>query len=624
MLLLPISPAMPGYGLDMSWKMALNESVAHHMRFGTDIIFTFGPYASLYTHLYHPKLFLFTILGSLSLASSFVMALLLIIPWQKFHGRLSVLMVPFVILVLFFPLKDGFFLLYPWVYLIFYIVYVNSEIRKNNIPVWIWQIIRFGLIFNLALISLIKGTFAIACWISITLTCFYALSRKRFRDGGFLIGSYLCCLCLLWKLAGQQLFDLPVFFIAIKEVVAGYSDAMSISGVQSEIIIYGLLSASTFATIQTLRIQTKSRLFIFAGIGMALFLFFKAGFVRHDGHAMIAASGLLGIVFLIYILRGSIATLVLLFLAAGFYADIIWHYTKIAPLALGKEFVSRVAAVPEASTNLLWHYAALNKQYKTALDNIRREGPLPGVTGTADIISYGQGRLVAAGIQYRPRPVIQSYSAYTPYLMKKNADFLKGSKAPDNIFFAVEPIDGRLPALEDGELWLVLIDRYEFVAQRGDIAHFRLRSSSFVVPANAMTKDLGGAVTKLGGKVVLPQAPFPLWVEIKVQSTWLGHIRNAFFKLPELEIVITTTDGAKHPYRYIASMGESGFLLSPLIKSSDDFVVLALGQANRARMKHVKSIQINEVGSWQGVWRRPWINLHFFGIPALGNEQRPS
>ncbi|MBS1212494.1 MAG: hypothetical protein H6R26_1111, partial [Proteobacteria bacterium] len=53
-VLVPLSPGMPGAGLDPSWVLGMNEAVARGMAIGTEIIFTFGPYASVYTRQYHP------------------------------------------------------------------------------------------------------------------------------------------------------------------------------------------------------------------------------------------------------------------------------------------------------------------------------------------------------------------------------------------------------------------------------------------------------------------------------------------------------------------------------------------------------------------------------------------
>lgn len=54
LLLFRPPPIFPTVGLVPSYGYALNEAVARHFVFGRDIIFTFGPFASVSTQLYNP------------------------------------------------------------------------------------------------------------------------------------------------------------------------------------------------------------------------------------------------------------------------------------------------------------------------------------------------------------------------------------------------------------------------------------------------------------------------------------------------------------------------------------------------------------------------------------------
>ena len=65
---------MPESGLE-SWVLALNQAVAQGLRFGTDVVFTFGPYATVYTRNYHPATDGLMIFGSLYLALCFSLAI---------------------------------------------------------------------------------------------------------------------------------------------------------------------------------------------------------------------------------------------------------------------------------------------------------------------------------------------------------------------------------------------------------------------------------------------------------------------------------------------------------------------------------------------------------------------
>ncbi|MDE2420815.1 MAG: hypothetical protein KGO49_06480 [Gammaproteobacteria bacterium] len=66
-ILVPLNPDMPISGLDPSWKFAINQAVVQKLKIGQDAIFTFGPYASIYTRMYHPNLDNLMIFGGLFL-----------------------------------------------------------------------------------------------------------------------------------------------------------------------------------------------------------------------------------------------------------------------------------------------------------------------------------------------------------------------------------------------------------------------------------------------------------------------------------------------------------------------------------------------------------------------------
>src|SRR5579871_1126810 len=78
--------------LDESWVMALNVAVARHLRFGKDIVFTFGPYASIFTRSFHPATDRLMIFGSLLLAIGYEIGLLYLARGHRIYGLLALLL----------------------------------------------------------------------------------------------------------------------------------------------------------------------------------------------------------------------------------------------------------------------------------------------------------------------------------------------------------------------------------------------------------------------------------------------------------------------------------------------------------------------------------------------------
>jgi hypothetical protein len=181
--------------------------------------------------------------------------------------------------------------------------------------------------------------------------------------------------------------------------------------------------------------------------------------------------------------------------------------------------------------------------------------------------------LLANDPDWAPRPIPQSYSAYTPALARKNADHLLGPSAPANIFFSIEPIDGRLPALDDGPSWPILLSRYDVAGLRGGMAILRRTSPA---PSPIAEDRLQEGIFQLGQSIALPtDAPW-IWARPDVEPTWLGRIASFVYKPPPLRIAFQFADGHASDFRYIAAIGRAGFLAAPLVVTTRDFVALGL------------------------------------------------
>ena len=86
---------------------------------------------------------------------------------------------------------------------------------------------------------------------------------------------------------------------------------------------------------------------------------------------------------------------------------------------------------------------------------------------TIDVLNFSQDEVLREHLNYRPRPVFQSYSAYTPALLRRNLQFYEKKKAPRFIFARLQSVDERYPAQDDSLLLEELPRRYE-IRRRAD------------------------------------------------------------------------------------------------------------------------------------------------------------
>lgn len=62
---------MPSDGLDGSWVLAINHTVSQGFSFGSDIIFTYGPFSGIITKAYHPTTEQLVLIGATALGTTY-------------------------------------------------------------------------------------------------------------------------------------------------------------------------------------------------------------------------------------------------------------------------------------------------------------------------------------------------------------------------------------------------------------------------------------------------------------------------------------------------------------------------------------------------------------------------
>ena len=605
----PFQPIFPTAGLDNSWMFALNQAVAQKLVFGTDIVLTYGPYASMYTRLYHPATDHLMVWGNVFLCAGY--ALLLI--WFTRGMNLFRLLV-FVLFVAGYQYsRDAPYLFYPLLLALFTYRITLGESHRHKLNLSTAS--RWGLLLPLAglgLLPLTKGSLLPLSALTAVLCGAVLWIRGERLLACLFVTIPAASLALFWAISGQPILALPAFLIRMNTVVSGYTDAMSASGKAAEWILYLLAAAMVLRAIASNRLAPKeSTAFLCASVALFLFVCFKGGFVRHDGHALIAGTSIVMCSLLTTALMEKRAAMTVAFalsLISGIYTDT--RYVKSSVSSLTGNLLGTYSSMWEGIRMRLFEPSTLPASFDAGLAAIRKEFPIPELPGTTDTYSYHQSELLASGNRWSPRPTIQSYAAYAPSLLQLNEAHLQGDRSPDHIMFAVEPIDGRLPALEDGLSWPSLIENYSIERVdnmkrfSGEIAYLKKLKAR---GRDTTATEISSATHNLGEEVILPETPGNLFAEIGVRPTWAGRALSTLFKLPHLNISVTFDDGRERNFRFVASMGGSRFLLSPLVENTSDFIFLASGQDGYFAGKHVRNIRLYvNRGSW-GLWNSSYL-----------------
>lgn len=581
LLLVPVVGLLPDARLDLSWPYTLADAAARHLPFGRDVVFTFGPLAPIYTRFFLPDQRLAFALLKTILVVAFGLATVAI---GRRSTRWLALALPLLIANLY--LADAFFLVAPW--LIVPLATASWRDRRLHGAC----LVAFSVVLGPLL--LVKGTLAVPIAVSIG-TAALVMSRRSWIEAVALPAAAAASAVTAWLAVGQHLVDLPYYLRRESYIAGGYTDAMSSFGDPGEILTY--LAAAAVLLIGQVVPRRGPGMPTLAG-AVLLFVAFKSGFVRHDGHAMIAASTLALLGFLLFLFRGGIGAGIGLLASLAAWFVIGSHYWPVDP---GSDWDRMTGALSEALVEIRTEAEdpdGFRRSFERAKAVLAEAAALPPTDGTVDLYPNSQALLLAAGRDYDPRPVFQSYSAYTPELAFLNARHLEGPHAPNTAFFAVEPLDGRYPALEDGPSWPALLGLYRFRTYAGSYAV--LDRADGASPAT-IDRPFPSERHAFGESITLPQGVPFAWAKMEFHPTPLGRIVSMLFKLPLLRMDVTTADGKTSTFRLIAGMARAGFLLSPTVSSAQDFVALRSTATDARAGQRVTSVTVNQDGRY-GLW----------------------
>ena len=643
-VLVPLNPLLPSSGLDPSWVFTLNEAVAKGWVFGRDIIFTFGPYASIYSKTYHPGTDPLMLWGSLLLSLCYAISLFLLAKTMRLLWTLAYV----VFITGFLYTQDVIF--FSYLLILILVIYRFSLLKE--LPSRFAHVIFPACFLTLGLLPIVKGSFLPICSVTILL-CALLLWHGKYKILAYtalffpIIGGVL-----FWIFAGQPLSALPAYFINMSDIISGYTEAMAVKGNNREIILYVFTSAFILCAIALNKFNTSMYKYsLIFGFAFFLFAAFKIGFIRHDAHAAVVAAPFIVIVALllmtIKIKENILITAIILSIVTWGYIDHNHLHTSTNTL-----LQNALNSYSNIKTGLKIRFSKkekLKNRFQKRLQGMQQECPLiEELVGSSDIYSYRQSQLLSAAKECAFRPIFQSYSAYTPKLAQFNENYIRTKHAPDNILFRLEPIDGRLPSLEDGFSWPILIQNYsaekiiddlillkkkatipkdfqEIKIDHKEHIHrviqnlasgnvgasdlqqaqpFAKQGMCKHMPDAASCKDedandangqiLNRDVYNLEETVILPEITHGLFAKIELNQTLLGKIRSTLFKPTELYIHLNFINGKTVRYRFISTMARSRFLISPLVETASDFFALSKSPTDGYHLKDklVKSFRI--------------------------------
>ncbi len=599
--------------LDQSWLQGLGYAFKQHWQAGIDYVFTFGPlgYLSHPTTPYDSDLFY------------------LVVSWQIISGFCFALI--FLLMASTLPSKIDKFIYFSLVVILLSAFAYDARYHLGMVAITLllisrWSVLNTQPFFRdlsvvawllfLATISLTKFSYFIlilAAIFSVSVVVGWRSSRLAallipITFGAMVIG--------IWLMAGQSLTNLPTFLQTSLAITNGYSEAMVIGYNLTEIklaigislLITGL--TITFAWSKPFQLE---RGLISSLILLDLFLVWKAGFVRHDTHSLIFFTVTTVIPFLIQIDKERTAVAQWIFYTLR-YLTVVLALGGLLFTGLAIDYTPRTF-IGNWNQRLVDNYKMLTHltQYKQNQDKFvvasKQQHDLPKIrvqvgNATVDTFSYEQGVLLLNGFNWQPRPVFQSYLAYTPSLLALNGNFFAQSRAPAFVIFKLPEIDSRFPMASDSEVLKILFRDYQpvlvekgyLLLQRAPRGQGRVTNGR-VLWTHSVKLNEELAVNQQG------ESKSSYLVSIDLRQSWLGRLAKLFYRLPMVRLELETTAGEQLSYRIIPQMVQNSFLLNPLILDQHDVI----RWYDQLGLKRVAKLRVVVMPTW----------LHRFFQPAV-------
>jgi hypothetical protein len=550
-------PIVEPPSLDASWARVLAYHLLHRSRAGVDYVYGYGPLGFFLTGVYVPALFVPKLLWEAVVKLFLVAAICRLGLSLSIGARVVAFFYVFCMLSGAIDPEEQ---------------YMLGLVAFGVLPRLPGRVGRFVELLGLAMVAvlgLVKGPFlflGMAVWFAILIR-----TRERWWRG-VILATYPVVYLLVWVLMGQSPGDLPAFFSGLFEFTRGFGDAMAVEGDSYQLLValvlLGILAA-TLASIPRTRLFSREGLSGLVVVATATFVVWKHGFARQDPPHVAK----------FFILMPLFPLIVL----AMF--DQVRRVNRRVALALGALLVPMILPrfpVDVTPSNCLDRFMG-NSAHLLYLDDYRKrldiehgvrqyQCRLPRLSALVgndpvDTLTFGQSWVLLNDWNYRPRPMFQSCTAYTPWLAERNAAFFRGPDAPRFLLWGFVAIDGRYPSLEDGPAALEIFRRYTPVAEEKGFLLLRRREDEPTGPDSPVL--VAEHELRIGDSLSLTRYPTPLVAEIDVSETFLDRVRSFLFRPPPCSLRVWFGE-KEETFKFVPAMGRTRFLLSPSFRVRSD------------------------------------------------------
>jgi len=472
-VLTPIGSIAPIPSGDNSWHAALAMAFNQNVQFGPDAIFTYGPLGFLeFPQLYFTSTFIFAELYVIaihilffaalywSLSRSFGKGWAIVLATAGTWGVAAALLATPQGVV---PASPGLIFVGGPV-LIWCCALVRGDLSER-----VNKVMPYLLGAGTALLFLVETNMAVLVGALSVIALLVAKGQRLFRLFAF-VSSSVILFVVFWIIDGQAVANIGSYLHGSEQITSGYTAAMSVENAATWQYLAAFALAILVGSIAYFASPRPTFHLTWAPmILVTVFLFstFKETFVIHGpAHQGIAFAACL-------------VALLAVPVTASIRLPVVWALilTSVALVAVNGFDSTFNALRSGMDTSVRIPATMLSPARRVAeMQTVREQihqGYFPGFALGPATVGLARGRTTyiqdgQAGVSWaypsliwKPLPVLQEYSTYTPYLDRLNADFIASNNGPERILRPPSSaIESQVPAFESPDAVVSVICHY--------------------------------------------------------------------------------------------------------------------------------------------------------------------
>jgi hypothetical protein len=593
---------LPESGLDPSWNISLHLANKYNLVFGKDLVFTYGPFGVLNSRLPISVSKYFYLFFDAYFLATFIFVVIKI-----FKTNFCFIIACFAFLAITVTTYDAQELWFFFFILFFLFSFLKEPAGKIGYLVQAGFISIFCFYYKLGL-----GISALAIFL---MALSYAVVTKKLavKDYILILLSYLL---VIWICAQTFNVDLLGYLEGSMYIIDAYNDSMFVPLPDhsyrlgyAAVVILGIVVCwilyRLIISIQKKQIlKNRDELFIYLLFAMAMYVLFKSAFVRPGGHHFLFFQGMTLAITMLHIFSigkyerkfTAIACWIVVIISLWIVNNMSERYKPVNNL-LNLSFIRIKIDETKRYFEGLKNYDIEVARSENFLVQDNEYRKLVG-DHSADIIPFEISKIYFNGLKYNPRPVIQSYSAYDPYLDDLNYKKYMSKDAPDYVFFSTNSIDTRFPFFDETKTKLALINRYRIVTEiDGELALKKRDTPKDLVELEVKEKF----TIKLGEEIPIKPSPYLQVTRLFVDYNAWGKLRRLVYQPPLIKIFLTLENDEIRSFRISKSILEDGIILNKFI--DNDLAFQLLMRSDGKLNTNIKAMRIESEPENEGLIR---------------------